>query len=544
MACGGSQDHEPITLSKGLVEYEFHKNNIGEIVFMDKWISFKNFTPLDNQQSIALTEGGEFYIHILPQYSQTYYLSQLAPHLSPNELCKNGHWNVQFYVDDKLVYQDNVNPGGGACFYRNEYAAVGIPFVSNDDGDTNHWGAFLWKRFFYKEKNEKLFQNGTHKLTLEFRPYLKVDGKIKYGEVVAKGSVNLSMKEIPVNEEDIRVQSIAPTEEWQIADQNYDKTFIREINKKIGQNRYKNITSIVVLRNGKLLVEEYFNGANRGTLHNPRSVGKSFVGTFMGMAIADGYIKSEEEPLSQFYQFKKFKNDHPAKAETSIKDLLMMNSAFLGDDSDMSSPGNEENMYPTKDWVAFALDLPIDTTKLKQRRWEYFTAGSVVLGDILNKSVPGNLENYAEKKFFTPLNIQSYQWQYTPKGVVSTAGGLQLRSLDFAKYGLLYQQGGTWNGMQIIPKEWVDKSTMPLIQRGEAPNEGYGYQLWHDVIEFEEKHYPVSYATGNGGNKIMIFKDIPLVIVITATAYGDPIGHIQASEMVEEYLLPMVVKSL
>ena len=194
-ACGGGQEEE-LTLSKGQIDYDFHKNNIGKIFFMDSWIPSDSISETDNLQHISLSEGSEFYLRLLPQYSQTYYLNQLASELSPNELCKRGNWSVKFYVDDKYIYQDNISPGGGSCFYRNKYASVVVPIVANDENNANHWGAFLWKRFFYKENFEKLFKDGSHKLTLEFRPYIKIDGEIKYGEIVAKGSVNLSLKEI------------------------------------------------------------------------------------------------------------------------------------------------------------------------------------------------------------------------------------------------------------------------------------------------------------------------------------------------------------
>ena len=115
-----------------------------------------------------------------------------------------------------------------------------------------------------------------------------------------------------------------------------------------------------------------------------------------------------------------------------------MSSAFNGSDAQSDSPGNEENMYPTDNWVKFALDLSMDSTKSNGQQWDYFTAGVILLGDILNKSVPEGLEKYADKKLFAPLNIKKYQWQYTPQKVANTAGGLQMTSLDYAKVGQLY----------------------------------------------------------------------------------------------------------
>ena len=113
-----------------------------------------------------------------------------------------------------------------------------------------------------------------------------------------------------------------------------------------------------------------------------------------------------------------------------------MSSGFDGNDEDDSSIGNEENMYPTEDWVKFTLDLPYQDSL--KNKWHYFTAGVVLLGDILNKSVPNGLEKYAENKLFKPLEIKNYKWQYTPQNVPNTAGGIQMNALDFAKYGRSY----------------------------------------------------------------------------------------------------------
>lgn len=122
-----------------------------------------------------------------------------------------------------------------------------------------------------------------------------------------------------------------------------------------------------------------------------------------------------------------------------------MSAAFEGNDDKRESAGNEEKMYPTKDWVKFTLDLPVDSVGAKGE-WHYFTAGVVLLGDIIDKKVPGGLEKYADEKLFKPLGITKYKWQYTPQKVANTAGGIQMNALDFAKYGQLYKNNGKWNG--------------------------------------------------------------------------------------------------
>ena len=102
--------------------------------------------------------------------------------------------------------------------------------------------------------------------------------------------------------------------------------------------------------------------------------------------------------------------------------------------------------------MKFALDLPIDDGKVVGKNGNYFTAGVVLLGDILNRSVPDGLEKYADKRLFRPLGGKKYAWPYTPQKVASTAGGLRMSSLDFARFGQLYKNGGVWKGTRIILK--------------------------------------------------------------------------------------------
>jgi CubicO group peptidase (beta-lactamase class C family) len=126
--------------------------------------------------------------------------------------------------------------------------------------------------------------------------------------------------------------------------------------------------------------------------------------------------------------------------------------------------------------------------------------------------------------------------------VPNTAGGLQMSALDFAKYGQLYKNGGRWNGKQVIPESWVNKTFTKYINVPYGPTFFYGYLFWNMTYSVGGKQYEVFYATGNGGNKIFVFKDQPLVIVITATAFAKWYMHRQVDSIMERYILPAVIR--
>jgi CubicO group peptidase (beta-lactamase class C family) len=216
-----------------------------------------------------------------------------------------------------------------------------------------------------------------------------------------------------------------------------------------------------------------------------------------------------------------------------------MSSGFDGDDSNEDSPGNEENMYPTSNWLDFTLNLPYDPGL--KNKWHYFTAGTIVIGDIVNKSVPSGLEKFAEEKLFHPLGIKNYKWQYTPQNVPNTAGGIRMNALDFAKCGQLYKNNGIWNGKQIIPQSWVAKTLTRQVQIPDRKDEFYSYFFWNKTFIAGNKKAEAFYCSGNGGNYILIFKDQPLVIVITASAYNQSYAHSQVAKMLENFILPAVL---
>jgi CubicO group peptidase (beta-lactamase class C family) len=183
----------------------------------------------------------------------------------------------------------------------------------------------------------------------------------------------------------------------------------------------------------------------------------------------------------------------------------------------------------------------VDSTR-PETEWHYFTAGVVLLGDIIDKKVPGGLERYTDEKLFKPLGITQYKWQYTPQKVANTAGGIQMNALDFAKYGQLYKNAGKWNGQQIIPKDWVTKTFTRHKAIPGRTDEYYGYLFWNKTYEVKNRQYETFYCAGNGGNKIFVFKDQPLVVVVTATAFGAPYAHAQVDKILAEYILPAIME--
>lgn len=520
------------------IENPIQKKYAGKIIFLTQNMATENMRDSDIVPSTVLQENGDLRIHAFFDNSLVNYLHQLEPSWSADELLKKGNYQFTFYVDGKLIYKENLNTGAGTPDHKKVKTTLQIPLLSSKNEDS--WGRYLWMRFYMAHNGIDALTAGNHILKIEIRPYLNT-ATIKTGSVIAEGQINLTVPAQNITEQQIAIQPIQSNSGWKASQEKINTETIRTLNKKIAENRFKNITGIIVIKEGKLLLEEYFNGSGRDSLQDTRSVGKSFSSALTGIAIKDGYLKSENQKLSEFYDLKLFKNYSSQKDNVTIKSLLTMSSGFDGNDENYESPGNEENMYPTENWVKFTLDLPMTENPIG-KNWNYFTAGVVLSGDILDKTVPQGLKNYADQKLFQPLGITNYKWQFTPQKKPSLAGGLRMKALDFAKFGQLYQNNGVWNGKTLLSKEWIKKSFTNYFT--DNPDfEGYGYLFWRKVYTVGNKSYEAFQSSGNGGNKIIIFTKIPVVIVITAQAYDKPYTHQQSEKIVQDYLLPALKMS-
>jgi len=519
------------------IRTDLHQDNIGKIFFTQQRIPYEDLSQDKFLRTYKLTNKSDLFFVAYFDNSLTNFKHQLIPDVSLDSLFKLGNYQFSLFVNNTLIYQSNLLPGAPQIKNQNIDTYLNRPLIDNINGQGT-WSESFWNRFI-GNGGDTILTDGKHLLRMEIRPYVKTD-TIIVGNVIASGGMQLEVERNPIIDiTKIELNKVKPYDGLKTSKSSFDKNKIKQLKGAIDVGIYKKINSIVVLKDGEILVEEYFNGENRNTLHDSRSVGKSFSSTLIGMAINDGHIKNESQPLRDFYSLNHYLNYSQAKENATIQDLLIMSSGFEGNDENENSIGNEENMYPTKDWVKFALDLPYQDS-IKEK-WHYFTAGVILLGDILDKSVPEGLEKYADKKLFKPLNIINYKWQYTPQNVPNTAGGIQMNALDFAKYGQLYKNGGIWNNKQLLSERWVDQTLSQQKQILGRDNEYYGYLFWNKTYEANNQNYEAFYCAGNGGNYILIFKNEPLVIVITSSAYGQAYAHAQVTEMLTNYILPSVV---
>src|SRR5262249_50236625 len=236
-----------------------------------------------------------------------------------------------------------------------------------------------------------------------------------------------------------------------------DTALLDTMMKKIISGEYPNVHSILIIKDGKLVFEEYFYEYTKDSLHELRSATKSFISALTGIAIDKGFIKSKDDTVLSFFPEYELKNMSSLKRQITIENMLANASGLDCDISNEKSEGNEIKMDYSDDWVKFTLDLPmIDTPGGKGM---YCSGNPVTIGRIIEKATKQPLPEFANKTLFKPLGIRFFKWNFKPDN--SNAEDfcqLYLTPREMAKFGLLYLDNGCWNGKQIVPETWVKES--------------------------------------------------------------------------------------
>jgi CubicO group peptidase (beta-lactamase class C family)/pimeloyl-ACP methyl ester carboxylesterase len=327
----------------------------------------------------------------------------------------------------------------------------------------------------------------------------------------------------------------------------------------IVNGNYPRIHSVLIMRNNKLVYEQYWPGydavrgkgfagfkdQHRDSLHDVRSVSKSFVSAAVMIALGQGKIKSLDQRVFDFFP-EYARNDTGVKRHITIQHLLNMSAGLEWNENvPYTDPNNSEIlMNNSPDAIEFVLNQKMVDEPGK--KFNYSGGCSQVLAAIVEKTTGMPVDKFLEINLFRPLGIEKYNWVKNSDGKPSAASGLRLRSRDMLKFGMLYMNDGKWNGKQVIPSTSVMQTIKSQINTGDTypnfPYIGYSNQFWHitEVINADTSRYVQ--CLGNGDQLILQDKKNNLLLIVTAGNYNLRGRRKTGEDIYTDFVYPAIIR--
>jgi len=320
-----------------------------------------------------------------------------------------------------------------------------------------------------------------------------------------------------------------PTSGWRFTepeDVGMESDGLADLVDTIRRSRY-DVDSVLVARNGYVVLDEYFQPFRLGERHIIYSCTKSVVSTLIGITIDEGYIEGVDVRVLDLFPDRSVQNLNAWKEEMTLRDLLTMTAGYNARDSYLYQWEGLERMHDSPEPLQYVLDLTV--TEEPGTRFEYTNGVSHLLSRIISETTGMSALEFAREHLFGPLGITDVEWRSDQQGRNWGYSTIYLTPHDMAKIGFLFLNGGEWDGEQIVPREWVEAATRKHVDATMV--DGYGYQWWVD----SDGYY---LALGYQGQFIFVVPSLDLVVVFTG---GSPETFDFTLPLIEDYIIPAVV---
>ena len=335
---------------------------------------------------------------------------------------------------------------------------------------------------------------------------------------------------------------------WSLNESGMDSLKVSEMEAKILDSTYRNIHSVLIVKDQELVYEKYFQGYkydymaeglrgdliqfDKETTHNTASATKSVTSLLVGLAIDKDFIEDTNSKIFSFFpSYSRLKNTE--KDRITVANLLTMTSGLKWNEQDVFYSDVENDiiqLFITSDPVEFILSKPI--IHEPGTNWYYNGGGTNLLGEIIHNTSQLKLDEFGEKYLFEPLGIDGHEWQSINHDLIYASGDMKLKPRDMAKLGQLVLDEGKWNGNQVVSSKWIREMTKHSVVLSQ--NSGYAYHWWIQSYEWDSKNIISIYADGWGGQRIMVFPTVNMVVVFTG---GNYLEQHPLDDIVSNYIL-------
>lgn len=326
--------------------------------------------------------------------------------------------------------------------------------------------------------------------------------------------------------------------------QNLDSTRLMQVIAEIDDGKYGDMNALLVLRNNYLVLEHYTSPQYYGReyRHPVKSITKSVTSALVGIARGQGKMPSLDSNLLELFpHYPDIANLDARKKQIKLEHVLSMTAGFEWDEFAVGN-NSEFKMANSADWIKYVLDQPMSHSPGEE--FVYNGGCSMMLSDILKNATGTEVSEYARKHLFDPIGIENWSWSVSRKNVTNTAFGLSMGRRDMARFGVLYLNGGRWQGKQIVPEDWVAESTsVQALGKGDLSSYAYGYQWWRmqdqeptvDMLAINDAYF----AHGLGDQFIFLVPHLDMVVVSTAANFG--ISEIPFMKLLRDHIFPAVL---
>jgi CubicO group peptidase (beta-lactamase class C family) len=303
-------------------------------------------------------------------------------------------------------------------------------------------------------------------------------------------------------------------DDWPVStpeEQGLDPMLVAELYYNAGE--LETLYGLLVFKNGYLIAEDYFHGGSLDQQVNVHSVTKSITSALVGIALDQGCLTSLDQNMMEFFPELSGRVTGDRKEQITIRQMLQMRAGFPWEES----TAELMELLFTGFHPSTLVDVPL--VRDPGTDFEYSNLTSHLLGIIVARACETDLKAFAQEHLFSPLDIEPGFWQQDWEGYYLGYSDLSLSAQDMAKFGLMYLNDGEYNGVQIVPADWVQNSQQIYSEDawkirvgGNWRDNGYGYQWW----SVRAGDYRYNLAWGHGGQQIALLGDLDMVIVVIA----------------------------